>query len=76
MNSSIKELKDRVDARRHELAAKIARLKADTRAEAREQSTKLQHELAEAELHLKEGWDRMTDAARTQLSRWVDRHHD
>ena len=44
MNSSIKELKDRVDARRHELAAKIARLKADTRAEAREQSTKLQHE--------------------------------
>jgi hypothetical protein len=76
MNSTVKELKDRVEARRHEIAAKLARLKADTRAEAREQSTKLQHELAEAELHLKEGWDRMTDAARAQLSRWVDSKRD
>jgi hypothetical protein len=76
MNSTIKELKDRVEAQRHELAAKIDRLKADTRAEAREQSTKLKRELEEVELHLKDGWDRMTDAARAKISRWADRNHD
>jgi hypothetical protein len=68
------ELKDRIEAKRHELMAKLHELKADTRHEATEQRAKLQSKLGQLEKHLKEGWDKMSDAVRIKLDKWLE--HD
>lgn len=64
-------LKDRVEARKHELLAKLNDLKADTKTGAGEARTKVKHQLDELELHLKEGWDRVSDATRAKLNLWL-----
>ena len=64
-------LKDRVEARKHELLAKLHDLKADTRTHSSEASVKVKHKLDELELHLKEGWDRMSEATRAKLDSWL-----
>jgi hypothetical protein len=64
-------LKDRVEARKHELLARLHDLKADTRTEAKEARTKVKHELDELELHLKEGWDRLSETTRAKLDQWL-----
>ena len=64
-------LKDRVEARKHELLAKLSDLKADTRTEAGEARVKVKHKLDELELHLREGWDRVTEATRAKLDSWL-----
>lgn len=68
-----RELKDRIEARKHDLLAKLNDLKADSRAEAREQRDRLKRELDELELHLKGGWDKMSDAVRGKLDSWLHR---
>ena len=72
------QLKDRIEARKHELLSKYNDLKADSRAEANEQKTKLKRKLDELELHLKGGWDKMSDAVRAKLDKWLqhDRERD
>jgi len=64
-------LKDRVEARKHELLAKLNDLKADTRTDASEARVKVKHKLDELELHLREGWDRLSDATRAKLDSWL-----
>ena len=66
------ELKDRVEARKHELLAKFNDLKADTRHEAATTRTKLQSKLSELETHLKEGWEKMSDAVKGKLGQWLE----
>ncbi len=68
-----KALKDRVEARKHELLSKYNDLKADTRVEAAGERAKLKRELDELELHLKGGWDKMSDAVRAKLGQWLER---
>jgi hypothetical protein len=71
------ELRDRVEARKHELLAKYNELKADTRREAAEARAKLQTRLDELEHHVKNGWAKVTDDVRTKLNQWLDRReHD
>jgi hypothetical protein len=65
-------LKDRVEARRHELLAKYNDLKADTRAESARAAAKIKYRLDELEAHLKVGWDRMSDAMRAKIDKWLD----
>jgi len=65
------ELRDRIEARKHELLSKMHDLKADGRAEARERREKLQHKLDELELHLKSGWDKIDNAVRQKLDKWL-----
>ncbi len=70
--SKIDELKDRVEARKHELLAKYNELKADTRHEAAATRTKLKGKLDELETHLKEGWEKVNDSVRGKLDQWLE----
>jgi len=67
------ELRDRVEARRHQLLSKYNELKADTRKEANELRTQLKARLDEVEDAIKAGWHDMSEAARTKLNQWLDR---
>jgi hypothetical protein len=68
------ELRDRIEARKHELLAKYNELKADTRKEASETRNRLKARLDELELHLKSGWDKVNTDVRTRLNRWLERN--
>jgi hypothetical protein len=68
-----KELKDRIESRKHEMLSKLHELKADTRAEASEARRKLKAKLDELEDDLEGGWDNMTDAVKAKLNQWLDR---
>jgi hypothetical protein len=61
------QLKDRVEARKHELLATYNNLKADTRAEAAEQRDKLKKKLDEVEEYVKEGWE----SAKAKIDGWL-----
>ena len=74
MVEKMEELKDRVEARKHELLAKYNELKADTRHEAIEQRTKLKKKLDDLERYIKGGWDHVDAAVRAKLDKWLD--HD
>jgi len=70
MSNQTKELKDRIDAKKHELMARLSELKADTRAEAGEQTAKIKERLDELEEHLKAGWDK----AAAKLNEWLGKN--
>ena len=71
------ELRDRIEARKHELLAKYNELKADTRKEAGEASARVKAKLDELEAHLKLGWAKVNDEVRTKLNQWLERKdHD
>jgi len=74
MFTKTEELKDRIEARRHDLMAKMAELKADSRKGAAAAGKKIQHQLDELEETLKDGWDNVTDAVRDTLNRWLDKN--
>jgi hypothetical protein len=67
------ELKDRIDARKHELLKKFSELKADTRHEAIEARAKVKQKLDELEVHLKGGWEKLTASTYTKLDQWLQR---
>jgi hypothetical protein len=67
------ELKDRVEAQKLKLGARLAELKADTRHEAIELRDGLQKKLHEVESYLKDGWDKLSDGAKSKLNEWLDR---
>jgi hypothetical protein len=67
------ELRDRVEARKHELLAKYNDLKADSRHEAAEARTRLKARLEELELHLKAGWAKVNADVRSKINDWLDR---
>jgi hypothetical protein len=70
------ELRDRVEARKHELLAKFNELKADSRRDAAAACDKVKAKLDELELHLKNGWTKVSDDVRTKLNTWLDRRDD
>jgi hypothetical protein len=70
------ELRDRIEARKHELLAKYNELKADTRRDAADTRTRMKARLDELEVHLKNGWDKVSDDVRTKLNKWLDRRDD
>ena len=76
MLSKSDELRDRIEARKHELLAKYNELKADTRRDAADTRTKVKSRLDELEAHLKNGWDKVTDDVRTKLNTWLDRRDE
>jgi hypothetical protein len=66
-------LRDRVEARKHELLAKCDQIKADTRHEAAQARTRLKVRLDELELHFKAGWAKVHNDVRTKLKTWQER---
>lgn len=73
MFSKSEELRDRVEARRHELLAKYNELKADTRKEAAEARDSLRARLDEISDDIKDGYEDLSDAVKTKLNKWLDR---
>jgi len=71
MGNKTEELKDRIEAKKHELLARLNELKADSRAESREQSSKIKLRLDELESFVKEGWDK----AEVKLNEWLNRNN-
>ncbi len=69
--SQTDELKDRVQAKKLLLQAKIAELKADTRSTSREEAKRLQSKLDALTDGVKGGWDNVTDAVAGKLNDWL-----
>jgi hypothetical protein len=66
------QLKDRINARKHELLAKVAEMKADAREDAAASRDAMQAKLADLEDSLKDGWENMSEAVKTKLNKWLD----
>ena len=71
-----KELKDRVEAKRMRLQAKLAELKAEGRKESRETIEQLETKLDELRGMLREGWDRVSEPAAAKLNEWLSDDDD
>ena len=69
--SKADELKNRVEAKKLSLQAKIKELQADTEATSREQVQKLQSKLDSLTVSAKGGWENMTDAVAGKLNEWL-----
>ena len=67
------ELKDRIEARKHELLAKLNELKADARAEAATRRDRIKQHLEEVEAYLKDGWENVSQSVEQKLNSWLDR---
>jgi hypothetical protein len=66
------ELRDRVEARKHELLAAYNLAKADARKDASAARDKMKAKLDELEAHLKDGWEKVNDSVRVKLDKWLD----
>jgi hypothetical protein len=71
MNTQTNELKNRIEAKKHELLARYNELAADARAESVEQRTTIKRKLDELEEHVKEGWDKLTASVSAKLNDWL-----
>ena len=71
MSLNTKELKLRVEAKMDELKSKMKTFAADGAAGANDQKTQTTSKLKEAELHIKDGWDKLTDATAAKLNEWL-----
>jgi hypothetical protein len=67
------ELRDRVEARKHDLLAKYNELKADARHETAHVRDRVRAQLDEVERYLKDGWDKLSDDVRSKLNTWLER---
>ena len=71
MSDHTEELKDRIEAKRKRLEAKIHELKADGRAESREQADNIEKQLKEITDAIKGGYDNMKESTAETLNKWL-----
>lgn len=64
------QLKDRVEAKKHELMSRLHELRADARAEVAEEAKSLKAKLDEVEAYLREGFDK----ASSKLENWLKKN--
>ncbi len=69
--SQMDELRDRVEAKKLRLQAKIKELQADARSAARDEARDLQSKLDALADSVKDGWDDMTEAVAGKLNAWL-----
>ena len=69
--SQTDELKDRVEAKKLSLQAKIKELQADARSTSREEAQNLQSKLEALTDSVKDGWDDMSEAVASKLNDWL-----
>ena len=67
------ELKDRIKARQRELEGRYHELKADSRAEARQERDKVKRKLDELQETVKDGWDNLSDKVSAKLNDWLNK---
>jgi hypothetical protein len=65
--NNVNQLKDRIEARRHELQSRLHDLRADGRADLDEERTALERKLDDLKETLREGWESASD----KLERWL-----
>ena len=65
------KLRDNVEARRKELQAHLAKLRADTRTAAADEKKRIQNKLSELDNALRDGWEHLTESTAAQLNRWL-----
>jgi DNA anti-recombination protein RmuC len=65
------ELKQRVEEKRHQLEAQLARLKAEGAGRAADELDSIKARLKEVRASLASGWDKMTNEAVRTLSAWL-----
>jgi hypothetical protein len=65
------ELKNRVEAKKLSLQAKIKELQADASSESREEMRKLQAKLDTLGESVKDGWDDLTEKVSGKLNEWL-----
>jgi hypothetical protein len=68
------ELKDRVEAKRHQMRERLVELTTDTRYEAVAARTRIRRGLAEVESYLYDGWNNVSTSVQAKLRDWV-RHY-
>lgn len=66
--SSTDELKDRIEAKKHELQKEIAELKADSSEKGRQRIGSLEAKIEELDGHLRSSWDNLSDAVVGKLN--------
>jgi chromosome segregation ATPase len=71
MASEMDELKLRVEAKKKQLEAQIAKFKADSVGEANDALDKLQKKLKNLEGDLQSGWENVTESIAGKLNRWL-----
>ena len=69
--SQMDELKDRVEAKKLRLQARIKELQADARSTSREEAQNLQARLDALADSVRDGWDDMTEAVAKKLNDWL-----
>lgn len=68
MSIETDELKNRIEAKRHELLTRWNELKADTRAEAGKLRDNVKDHLDELEKVMKQGWESVSEQVRTKVN--------
>ena len=71
MPNQIQELKLRVEAKKKELEAQIAKFKADSIGSKNEALEGLQKKLSSLETDLKHGWENVSETVVGKLNRWL-----
>lgn len=71
MGSEVTELKLRVEAKKKQLEAQIAKFKADSVGGANGALEKLQKRLSSLENDLQHGWENVTESVASKLNRWL-----
>lgn len=69
--SRTKELEHRVEAKKHQLQARLAELQADSRGKGSAEETRVRNKLAEIEHHLAAGWHNLSDSAAGKINEWL-----
>jgi hypothetical protein len=65
------ELRNRVEAKKHELEARYLELKADTQERARDERDRVKRKLDELHEAVRDGWDNLSDRVAAKLSDWL-----
>lgn len=68
------ELRDRVQAKKKEIEARIHKLKADSRSTSRDEAKKLERKLDELSGQVKGGWDDLSEDVAAKLNDWLKKH--
>ena len=71
MNLKTEELKNRIEAKKHQLLAFLAETKADTEGAVSEKRKDAEGKLKQLDEHLKDGWERLTDQVADKLNAWL-----
>lgn len=74
--AEFEELKNRVEAKKHEIEAEISRLKADAEAEHRDRIEKLESRIRRASDAVQDGWNDLSDSVVTQLNDWLKKEEE